>query len=55
MNRLTVLSGLATLILCWIPGGFIHMATRQVNAQAEAPVANLIETVRSNTAAMVQR
>ena len=55
MNRLTVLSGLATLILCWIPGGLIHMATRQVNAQAEAPAAYWLQQARIRSAAMVQQ
>ena len=55
MDRLTVLSCLITLGLCWIPGGFIHLATRQVNAQAEAPAAYWLQQARIRSAAMVQR
>lgn len=55
MHPPTILSFVATLLIAWLPGGLIHRGAQQVNAKAEAPVANLIETVRSNTAAMVQR
>lgn len=55
MHPPTVLSFAATLLIAWIPGGLIHRGAQQVNANAEPPVVNLIETVRSNTAAMVQQ
>ena len=55
MNRLTLWSCIATLALCWIPGGLIHIATRQVNAQAEAPAAYWLQQARLRSAELVQQ
>lgn len=50
-------SCIVTLVLCWIPGGFIHYGARQQahhSHDTDAPVAVLLETLRINTAAMVR-
>lgn len=58
MHPLTLTSCLATLAICWIPGGFIHYGARQSQLHAhhdtEPPVAVLVETLRTTTAAMVR-
>lgn len=57
MHPTTFASFIATLILCWIPGGLIHLGARQHahhSNDTDAPVAVLLETLRTNTAAMVR-
>lgn len=44
MHPLTTVSAIATVILCWIPGGLIHLGARSVDANAAPPISNLRHT-----------